>query len=167
MMLQTLLDPGTRVDTELFTQALPHAPLRVADIMSAEPVTITPDESVHAARALMQQRQIRHLPVLENNRLVGIVSDRDIQRVLPSPATSLAVWEVHHLLDELTVGEVMTRFVVTVAPHLPVTMAIHRLLRHRIGALPVVAGRQIVGILTRSDVLRAFLRVQEEHAAVA
>src|SRR5262245_5076608 len=124
MMPQILLDPGAAVDTELFTQVVPQAPLHVADIMSEEPVTITPDVSVHAARALMQQRQIRHLPVLENNRLVGIVSDRDIQRVLPSPATSLASWELHHLLDTLMVGEVMTRFVVTVAPHQPVTIAI-------------------------------------------
>jgi acetoin utilization protein AcuB len=166
-MLQALLDSGTAVDTELFTQTELPAPLRVADIMSEELVTITPDVSVHAARALMEQRQIRHLPVLENNRLVGMVSDRDIQRVLPSPATSLAVWELHHLLDALTVGEVMTRFVVTVAPHLPVTTAISRMLRHRIGALPVAEGRRVVGILTRSDVLRAFLRVQGEHAAVA
>jgi len=52
----------------------------------------------------MQQRKIRHLPVLKDGRLVGMISDRDIRLVLPSPATSLTVWEIRHLLDKLTVG---------------------------------------------------------------
>jgi acetoin utilization protein AcuB len=160
-MLQTLLENYPVVDTAVLTHAEPKEPLRVRDLMSAAPVTITPDTSVNTARALMQQRQIQHLPVVENNRLVGMVSDSDIQLALPSPATSLSAWELHYLLDKLTVGEVMSRFVVTVAPHLPVTTAIGRMLRHRIGAVPVTEDQRVIGILTRGDVLRAFLRTQE------
>jgi acetoin utilization protein AcuB len=140
--------------------ARPETPLQASDIMTETPITVTPATSVSEARAVMQQHHIRHLPVLDAERLVGIVSERDIQRVLPSPATSLARWEIHHLLDKLSVGEVMTRFVVAVKPEASLREAIGRMLRHRIGALPVVEGRRLVGIITRSDVLRAFLRQQ-------
>ena len=78
------------------------------DVMSVSPVTIPPSMSVHEAHTLMQQCKVRHLPVLQDGCLVGIVSDRDIRLVLPSPATSLAVWEIRHLLGKLTVGEMMT-----------------------------------------------------------
>jgi acetoin utilization protein AcuB len=107
----------------------------------------------------MQRCHIRHLPVQEHGRLVGMISDRDLRSVLPSPATSLAVWELNYLLDQLTVGEVMTRFVMTVAPDVSVAEASGRMLGQRIGALPVVEDGQLVGILTRSDVLRAFRRL--------
>jgi len=115
----------------------------------------------------MQQRKIRHLPVLKDGRLVGMLSDRDIRLVLPSPATSLSVWEIRHLLDKLTVGEVMTYFVMTTAPDCPVTEAVGRMLGHKVGALPVVADRQVIGILTRTDILRAFRRLHAELSAVA
>lgn len=141
--------------------------LRVGDIMSVSPVTITPSTSVHAAQALMQQRKIRHLPVLKEGCLVGMISDRDIRLVLPSPATSLSVWEIRHLLDKLTVGEVMTYFVMTTTPDCSVTEAVGRMLGHKVGALPVVEDGQVVGILTRTDVLRAFRRLHAELSAVA
>jgi len=135
--------------------------------MSVSPVTIAPSSSVQAAQALMQQRKIRHLPVLKDGRLVGMISDRDIRLVLPSPATSLTVWEIRHLLDKLTVGEMMTYFVMTTAPDCPVTEAVGRMLGHKVGALPVVEDGQVIGILTRTDVLRAFRRLHAELLAVA
>jgi acetoin utilization protein AcuB len=127
--------------------------------MSLSPLTITPRTSVHAARALMQQCRIRHLPVVEEGRLVGLVSDRDIRLVLPSPATSLAAGELHYLLTKLTVGQIMSRFVMAVSPECPLPEAIGRMLGHKIGALPVVENRQVVGMLTRTDVLQAFLKL--------
>jgi acetoin utilization protein AcuB len=134
--------------------------LRTRDFMSVAPVTTSPDTSIDAAHTLMQQRCIRHLPVLEHGRLVGMVSDRDIRLVLPSPATSLSGWELHHLLAKLTVGKIMTRLVVAVTPDCPVAEAVGYLLRHKIGALPVVEAHQVVGLLTRSGILRAFLSLQ-------
>jgi acetoin utilization protein AcuB len=115
----------------------------------------------------MQQRKIRHLPVLKDGRLVGIVSDRDIRLILPSPATSLTVWESRYLLDNLTVGEVMNYFVMTTTPDCPVTEAVGRMLGHKVGALPVVEDRQVIGILTRTDILRAFRSLHAELSAVA
>lgn len=166
-MIHTLCEPSSTLSTQRSLVSEPKRPLRVGDIMSVPPVTITPSTSVQAAQALMHQRKIRHLPILQGGRLVGIISDRDIRLALPSPATSLSVWEVRHLLDKLTVGEVMTYFVMTTTPDCPVTEAVGRMLGHKVGSLPVVVDRQVVGILTRTDVLRAFRRLQAELSAVA
>ena len=166
-MSHTLCEPPRTLRAQRTLVSEPRQPLRVGDIMSVSPVTVTPSTSVHAAQALMQQRKIRHLPVLKDGRLVGMISDRDIRLVLPSPATSLTVWEIRHLLDKLTVGEVMTYFVMTTAPDCPVTEAVGRMLGHKVGALPVVEDSQVIGILTRTDVLRAFRRLHAELLAVA
>lgn len=166
-MSQPLYAPHQAVHPELPDLSWLEASLRVRHMMSTDPLTVAPHVSVHQAHTLMQKRQIRHLPVVEEGRLVGMVSDRDIRLVLPSPATSLAVWEVRHLLAKLTVGEIMTRFVVTVTPDTTAAEAVRRLLRHKIGALPVLDNRQVLGILTRTDVLRAFLRLDRELSEIA
>ena len=166
-MAQPLYAPHSTVHPEFPDLSWLERSLRVRHIMSTAPLTVAPHVSVHQAHTLMQQRQIRHLPVLEEGRLVGMVSDRDIRLVLPSPATSLAVWEVRHLLAKLTVGEIMTRFVVAVTPDTSAAEAVRRLLRHKIGALPVLDNRQVLGILTRTDVLRAFLRLDRELSEIA
>ena len=166
-MIQTLYAPDSTVRTLRAPVSAQVQPLRVRDVMSVAPVTIPPSMSVYEARTLMQQRKVRHLPVLKDGCLVGIVSDRDIRLVLPSPATSLAVWEIRHLLDKLTVGEMMTYFVMTTAPDRLMTEAVGRMLGHRVGALPVVEDRHLVGILTRTDVLRAFRRLSSVLSVTA
>src|SRR5690242_6662704 len=115
----------------------------------------------------MGQRKIRHLPVLKDERLVGMLSGRDIRLVLPSPATSLTVWEIRHLLGKLAVGEVMTYCVMTPVPDRHATEAVGRMLGHKVGALPAIEDRQVVGILTRTDILRAFRRLHAELLAAA
>ncbi len=134
--------------------------MRIRDFMSTPTMTISPTASVIEARDLMRQRQIRHLPVLNSERVMGIITDRDIRTVLPSPATSLAAREITYLLAKLTVDEVMARAVITVAPDTPVTEAISHILEHTIGALPVIEAQQVVGMLTRTNILRAFVRSQ-------
>ena len=166
-MIQTLCELESAINTPRAPISEPAFPLRVRDVMSVSPVTIPPSLSVHAAHTRMQQRKVRHLPVLQDGCLVGIVSDRDIRLVLPSPATSLTVWEIRHLLDKLTVGEMMTCLVMTTAPDRLMTEAVGRMLGHRVGALPVVEDRCVVGILTRTDVLRAFRRVSPALSVTA
>ena len=166
-MIQTLCELDSAVSMPRAPVSEQVLPLRVRDVMSVSPVTIPPSMSVHEAHTLMQQRKVRHLPVLQDGCLVGMVSDRDIRLVLPSPATSLAVWEIRHLLDTLTVGEMMTCFVMTTAPDRLMTEAVGRMLGHRVGALPVVEDRCVVGILTRTDVLRAFRRVSPALSVTA
>lgn len=138
--------------------------MRVCDFMNVSPISVGPVTPVAEARDLMQRRRIRHLLVLDGERLVGIATDRDIRLNLPSPATSLTVWEINYLLAKLTVGEVMTRSVITIRPDRPVAEAVRLMLEHRIGALPVTEESRVVGIITETDLLRAFDKILAESA---
>jgi acetoin utilization protein AcuB len=135
--------------------------------MTQAPLTIAPETSVQAAYRLMQEQRLRHLPVCEDGRLVGLVSERDLRLVLPSPATSLAVHEVHSLLERFTVAEIMTRFPVTIGPNHARTEAASRMLTHHVQALPVTDNRRLVGILTRTHLLYAFIRLQAAQPLAA
>jgi acetoin utilization protein AcuB len=95
---------------------------------------------------------------MEHGQLVGIVTDRDIRLNLPSQATSLSVWEVNYLLARLTAGKIMARTLVTVGPERDARDAALMMLEHRIGALPVVDMGALVGIVTETDILRAFVK---------
>jgi acetoin utilization protein AcuB len=129
--------------------------------MTGAPITVSPDAPVFEARQTMLKERIRHLVVTEGQKLVGIITDRDIRLNLPSQATSLSVWEVNYLLAKLTVGKVMSRTVITVGPEREARDAARLMLEHRIGALPVVDGDRVVGIVTETDVLRAYVRSGE------
>lgn len=126
----------------------------VADLMQSKLVTVTPATTLPEAIRLVGQRGIRHLPVIENGQLVGIVSDRDLKRAMASPATSLAAHELNYLLDRLTVAEIMTRAVITVAPSFPVEEAARIMVREKISALPVTEGGVLVGLVTETDLLQ-------------
>ena len=136
----------------------------VREWMAKDPLTAGPTTSIKIAWKLIQERRIRHLPVVDEGRLVGIVTDRDLRRVLPSPATSLEIHELHYLLDKITVSEVMTKDVITTAPFTAIPDAARTLLRNRIGALPVVEGGMLVGILSQTDVLEALTSAAEAGA---
>ena len=129
--------------------------MRVRDLMTSRPITVSPDTPMLQARQRMVDERIRHLIVVENDRVVGIVTDRDIRLNLPSPATSLSVWEINFLLAKLTVGAVMTSAVLVVESARPIAEAARIMIDHKIGALPVVDDGQLVGIVTESDFVRA------------
>jgi acetoin utilization protein AcuB len=131
----------------------------VRELMTGALITARPDMPVLEARHLMVQKRIRHLLVTdEGGALVGIVTDRDIRLNLPSQATSLSVWEMNYLLTRLTVDKVMTGSVITVGPDRNARDAAQLMLDHRIGALPVVDSGRLIGILTETDLLRAFVK---------
>jgi len=138
--------------------------MKVSELMTETLITVGPDTPVFEARPLMLKERIRHLLVLEGHELVGIVTDRDIRLNLPSQATSLSVWEVNYLLARLTVGKVMSRTVIRVGPERDARDAARLMLEHKIGALPVVDGARVVGILTETDILRAFVTSPEAAA---
>jgi acetoin utilization protein AcuB len=117
----------------------------VQAVMTTPVVTIDPQTTVRRAWNLLQQWRHRHLPVVAHDTLVGIVSDRDLQTAL-----------VEVPLDEEgpTVHAIMRRSIRTVTPHTPVEEASRRLAEHKIGALPVLDGRRLVGIVTETDLLR-------------
>lgn len=132
----------------------------VRDRMTLDPVTIMPDVSVTEALRLMTDRKIRRLPVLDSQgRLVGIVSDRDLLLASPSPATSLAIWEIHDLLSKLTVEKIMTREVITVPQDTPLEEAARVMVDNRIGGLPVMRDNAVVGIISESDLFKTLLEL--------
>jgi CBS domain-containing protein len=137
--------------------------MRVCELMTAKPITVDPETPMLEARQRMVEKRIRHLVVVENARVVGIVTDRDIRLNLPSPATSLSVWEINYLLAQLTVGGVMSASVIVVDPDRPVAEAARIMMDHKIGALPVVDEGRLVGIITESDFVRAM--AGSDHAA--
>ena len=132
--------------------------MRVRDIMTISCITAPPTMPVLEARQLMIERRIRHLLVTDGAKLAGIVTDRDIRLNLPSPATSLSVWEINYLLARMTLASVMTKNVVTVESGREATEAAQVMLDHKIGALPVVDRGNLVGIVTETDLLRAFVK---------
>jgi len=132
----------------------------VKDWMSKDPITINDDTSMMKAIHLMKQNRFRRLPVLQDGRLVGIVSDRDLKEASPSKATTLDVHELYYLLSELQVKDIMTRDPITVAPDDTVEHAAQLMLENTISGLPVVDEKgAVVGILTQSDVFRAFMHI--------
>jgi acetoin utilization protein AcuB len=134
--------------------------MTIRELMTGGLITVRPEASVLEARDLLTREKIRHLPVTgPGGVLAGIVTDRDIRLNLPSRATSLAAQEITHLLSRLTVGEIMTRSVITIGPDCPAREGARLMLDHTIGALPVLDDGRLVGIITETDVVRAFLRV--------
>ncbi|HUK12061.1 MAG TPA: CBS domain-containing protein [Thermoanaerobaculaceae bacterium] len=132
----------------------------VRDQMTSTPITVPPGKTVPEALSLMRERRIRRLPVVDRRgKLAGIVTDRDLLYASPSPATSLSVWELNYLLGKLTVEKVMTRDLITVADDAPIEEAARLMADHKIGGLPVVKSGALVGIITETDVFRAFLEL--------
>lgn len=138
----------------------------VRAVMTGAPITVPPDIPIFGARHLMDTARIRHLLVTLGGDLLGIVTDRDIRLNMPSQATSLSVWELNYLLAKLAVSEVMTRSVVTIGPERDARDAAQVMLERKIGALPVVDRGRLVGIVTETDLLRAFVKNADDAAAL-
>ncbi len=130
----------------------------VREFMHAEPVTITPDTPLLEAEWRMQEGGFRHLPIVDaDDRLVGIVSDRDLREAAPSDATALSRQELTYLLSRLEVRDVMKTPVITARPGEPAETAAIRMRENKVGALPVVQDDRLVGIVTTDDMLGALV----------
>ena len=133
--------------------------MRVREKMSRSVITITPDQSLRMAQERMRKHGVRRLPVVRNGKLVGIVTDRDVRQAWASPATALSTHELLYLLDKVTVEEIMTSRVFTVTPDTPLVEAARLLHDRKIGGLPVVEGKTLVGILTETDLLATLIEL--------
>lgn len=130
----------------------------VKDWMSKPVITATPDDAMSHAIKLIGEHKISCLPVLKKDRLVGIITDRDLKRASASDATSLEVHELNYLLTQQKIKTLMRANPITIPFDGTLDEAAYLLLDHRISSLPVVAGRdELVGILTETDILRAFI----------
>ncbi len=133
----------------------------VSDWMVTEPVTATPDTKLFEAQKAMRDGGFRRLPVLEHGHLVGIVTDRDLREAAPSRATTLSVFELNYLLSRLLVRDVMKAPVVTVSPDDPIERAALLMNERKFSGLPVMDNGMLVGILTITDLLQAFVSLLE------
>lgn len=127
--------------------------MRVMDRMRRSPVSVNRSDTLDHALRTLETWKIRHLPVVEGDRLVGIVSDRDLKKAAPSPFDRETAEEFLSLTRAVTVKEVMSKEVATVSPYCPIEEAASLMSQKRIGALPVVQDGRLVGIITETDVL--------------
>jgi acetoin utilization protein AcuB len=126
--------------------------------MKRNPVFVDEGDSMKKAMDLLKEHEIRHLPVLKDGeRLVGIVSERDIKQASPSPATALEIREIYYLLDKVKVKQIMTRRPYTISSMAPIEEAALIIREKKIGCLPVVDDGKLVGILTETDIIDAFI----------
>jgi len=123
----------------------------VRDIMTTNVVTIPSSTSIIEAKRIMQAHRFRRLPVVDKGRLVGTVTERRLESVSPSKATSLTVWELSYLLDKTPVKEIMERDVVTVTPDMTLEESLTIAQTSKVGSLVVMEDGRVVGILTTND----------------
>ena len=127
--------------------------IKVSDWMSKEVLSVEVFDSIGTARRVMAKHRVNQLPVLDGDKVIGIVTDRDIRDAYPTSMMIHRVKEIDRFADSYTVEAVMTFNVITVQPETPLAHAVTLLRRHRIGSLPVVRKGQLAGIITRSDIL--------------
>jgi acetoin utilization protein AcuB len=135
--------------------------LRVRDAMTREVVALGPEASAAQALGLCRVNNIRHLPIVERGRLVGLVSDRDLRDVSPPRGSA----DEENTLGWVRVGDIMTREPVTIHPLDTIEHAAREIYDRRIGCLPVVADGELVGIITSSDLMRTLIELIGAHGA--
>ncbi len=132
----------------------------VKERMTRNPITIRPDTPVTEAQAMMKREKIHHLPVLDKDeKLVGIVSEKDLLYASPSPASTLSVYEMTSLLAKLKVDKVMSKNVISVGEDVPLEEAARIMADRGVGGLPIMRGSSLVGIITESDLFRLFIEL--------
>jgi acetoin utilization protein AcuB len=135
----------------------------VRNWMTPNPITITPQTTLPEAHRLMDEHFVRRLPVIHKGKLVGIVTRGDVREAQASDATTLSVYELNYLLDQIPAKEFMAYEPITVSADAPIGEAARRMLQHKIGGLPVVDYGELVGIITETDLCRMLI-LQPESA---
>jgi len=125
--------------------------------MTPNPQTVSSDTPVMEAMQRLREGGFRRLPVTRDGKLIGIVTDRDLKEATPSKATTLSVYELNYLLSKLLVKDVMKAPVITVRGEDPIEHAALLMEEHRVSGLPVLKGNELVGIVTITDLMRAFV----------
>jgi acetoin utilization protein AcuB len=132
----------------------------VRECMTPNPVTVKPDTTVHRALRLMREKEVGRFPVVDDHgKLVGIVSHDDLLSSSPSPATTLAVWEIPELLAKIKVETVMSREVIMVSEDTPLEEAARIMADHKIGGLPVMQGTSLIGVITETDLFKVLMEL--------
>lgn len=133
----------------------------VRDWMTPRPITVSTTSPLRDAYWLMIDNKVRRLPVMDDEQLVGIVTLEDLRRSEPLTGMGLDMVKITDMLSRMTVRQIMTEDPKTIAPEAPLIEAARMMLDHKISALPVMEGNELVGIITESDIFRAFVKLEE------
>ena len=133
--------------------------MAVKDFMTRKVVYVSSDTTVAHTADMMREQGLRRLPVIENDRLVGVVTERTMAEASPSKVTSLSIYEMNYLLNKTKIRDIMARDVVTVSPYASLEDAVYAMMKNQVGILPVVEAGQVFGVITEKDVFKAFLEV--------
>ena len=133
--------------------------MAVKDFMTRKVVYISLDTTIAHAADIMRDQKLHRLPVIENDKLVGLVTEGTIAEASPSKATSLSIYEMNYLLNKTKVKDVMIHDVITVSKYASLEDATYLMLKNKIGILPVVDNEQVYGVITDRDIFKAFLEV--------
>jgi acetoin utilization protein AcuB len=134
--------------------------MNVSDIMTVKPVTVHQDDTLRKALETMERVGCRHLPVMNSEgQLVGVLSDRDCRTALNSPYILREWWQDSQLVNNLPVRAMMTPAPIVIEPDAGADEAARLMRDHKINCLPVILGETLVGIVTTSDILAAFMNL--------
>lgn len=142
-----------------------HEPL-VREFMTSPVTSLSPSSSLLDAALLLRSSAIRHIPIVDEGRLVGIITDRDVQRHTPSLLAPVPVDDYNALFENTPISRLMTREPVHVSADMPLHEAADLLRSRKLGCLPVVDNQKLVGIITKADMLTALLHLLEAPTAV-
>jgi len=137
--------------------------MKVREWMTPDPFTLTEDDRVKTAVQHLLRAGIRHVPILRDGALVGIVTDRDLRRALPSVEAGASPAKYQAFMERTTLKQIMRSDPVTCTPDTDIADAVRTFVERKLGAIPVVEGDEVVAILTQIDILRAFLHVLEKE----
>jgi acetoin utilization protein AcuB len=127
----------------------------VKDWMTSDVITVASDMSLTEAHHLMTDNKIRRLPVVKNDRLVGIITRGDVREARPSDATSLTIWEINYLISKLKIKDIMAPNPISILPNATLAEAAQLMLDNKFSGLPVVdSNKKVIGIITESDIFR-------------
>lgn len=138
--------------------------MHVRDVMTPKPIIIGPQQSIGAALARMRRGNFRRLPVVENGKLVGIVTDRDLRLAMNSPYVLREGWYDTYLMEHIEVRSCMTPNPMVVSPDCDLIEAVRLMRGQKFGGLPVVDDGVLVGILTETDLLDCLISLLEQQA---
>jgi acetoin utilization protein AcuB len=131
----------------------------VRNFMTLEPAVVSPDDNFTQAMHILRKCKVRHLPVIENNRLVGVVVEKDLLSNQPSQATTLSLYEIYSLLESLRIRQMMSYPAITVEGDCPLEEAARIMVENTISCLPVMDGDKLVGIITETDIFKALVEL--------
>ena len=134
---------------------------QVKDWMTSEVITVKSSCSLPEAYWLMIENKIRRLPVMDGDTLIGIVTLENLRRINPISVAGLDILHINEMLAKLPVRQLMTGNPITISPAASLIDAARLMLQHKISALPVLEGSELVGIITESDIFRAFVESEE------